>query len=943
MPSKFGGVPANQAPQSKFGGVAVEDQPSAASASAPSQPDLDKFMQSRYSGPNRARNERLKNQDRGLTPQQIYARHNAVESATANAPGMGDINEGISNLQAGEYKKGAHNLLVGEGKLGSVPLIAGSAAAAGIGPTALALGTGAVTGAAGKYGSKLLGAGEDTSNLIGDATAIAGGGAHDSDAANTAREFGASLSEKFPATRWLKSVVDETIAKRNARLAGKPVPAPQSAAPAPAPAAPTSAPKTAVIPPARQLPAASQIQQPGISPSIPASPIAAPVPGKDTSGVIKGWKPNILPNENAPVPAPQPVPPAAMSAEDEAALDQITKNMGGSKFKFVTDKGLRQTYMDALAKDKARAAGKPIPAPTNTAAAAGTAPVSAPKPAPTNIQPPVAQPPSVAKPSPMNTETPVPAQQNQVHNQDLIEQGYQERKAIRQKGATDADSRVLLRIRERFPNLRPQQFIDPTDPQYIDDGQLDAHRVDAGGRAVGKSGAQGRKPDVYRHELAKRVAESSGGPSYGPAQPSSPQAPPPPAAAQAQETPPQSSGPINGVQAVVRTPAGTKANVQYKISEAPDIKTSFDPDYDATVGHQPRDTSRVGSRQRVEQRKADMDPEAMGPSRMAGDGAPITRQGNAVTRNHGAQALKEIYAEGKPKATEYKQFVQEHANLAGMTPEQVGNMKAPILHRELMEDWQHPDVKRFADEANQSSVARMSDSELAQQMAGKMTGGKMDAFNPSDDGLPNPEFVRGMIADFPAEEQAQFFDRGGAVSQTGARLIRNAVFAKAYENPAAIERMSESTDSQVRNISNGMLKAAPEFAKLQEAVKRGDAHDLSISNEVGKAMETLDNLRTNKKNVKDWLAQQTTTGRDAVVDVLVDTLAREARRPNVIRDTLRNYASSVLSMGSPKQQGIFGDSELPSKLDLFERAYSRAKADYTSKAKFEPSMFEEAK
>src|SRR6185369_16233274 len=108
-----------------------------------------------------------------------------------------------------------------------------------------------------------------------------------------------------------------------------------------------------------------------------------------------------------------------------------------------------------------------------------------------------------------------------------------------------------------------------------------------------------------------------------------------------------------GVTAYVRTPNQTRAKVQYRISEADDIKTSFDPDYNTEIGHQPRDTTRAGSRQRVNERKGDLDPDVMGVSAMAGDGAPITKEGNAVTRNHGTQALKELYQEGKPRAQQY--------------------------------------------------------------------------------------------------------------------------------------------------------------------------------------------------------------------------------------------------------------------------------------------------
>ncbi len=378
-----------------------------------------------------------------------------------------------------------------------------------------------------------------------------------------------------------------------------------------------------------------------------------------------------------------------------------------------------------------------------------------------------------------------------------------------------------------------------------------------------------------------------------------------------------------GVTATVRTPVGTKARVRYRIDEAKDLVTSFDGDrYNAAF--QPRNTDRIGSRQRVEQRKADMDPEAMGYSRMAGDGAPITSNRMAVTRNHGLQALKEIYAEEKPLAQTYRGWVGENAGLAGKTPEQVAAMHQPILHRELNENWNPDQIARFAQEANTSSTARMSDAEIAEQMAGKLSGANMDAFHPNDDGIPNPEFVRGLIRDLPVEEQAVFFDKNGEISQSGARLVRNAVFAKAYPNRSAIERMSEATDSNVRNITNGMLRSAGDVAKLQEAIDRGDRYPLSISHDIGTAAAVIDDLRTSKKNVDDWLNQEHFGGRDPVLDELVTIFADEARRPKVIADTIRNYTRGVDQAGSPNQHSMFA-SESPTKLQLLREAYESAK------------------
>ena len=490
--------------------------------------------------------------------------------------------------------------------------------------------------------------------------------------------------------------------------------------------------------------------------------------------------------------------------------------------------------------------------------------------------------------------------------------------------------------------------ITPEQVAGMDEGTLATHIKSAGYKPPGKSGTLGRSHSQVRHDIVEAMKAAPApeprtpAPAPGSQPRSTPQPQPTPVvepkAEVAPSVKPETPAEPAGISAWVRTPSGTKAKVRYKISEAKDLKTSFDSDYNTEIGHQPRDTSRVSSRQRIEQRRSDMDPNAMGVSVMAGDGAPITTQGHAVTRNHGTRALQENYQMGGSKAGEYKNWVQENAGLAGMTPEQVAGMKEPVLHRELVEPWDHSKVKQFADEANMSSTARMSEAELAKQMAQKLKGPSMGRFKVNENGVPDAEFVRSMLKDLPVEEQGEFIGRGGEITQKGVRLVRNAVFERAYSSSKALETMAESTNPQVKNISNAMLNAAPEHARLADAIESGDAYDLGIGQEVGRAMETIENLRQGGKSVPDYLKQESMLGKDPAVNMLMQFFSEQSRRPSVMRAMLNNYAESVFGLGNPKQGGgLFGEPELPTKVELLEAAYQKALADRAPQE--EPSLF----
>ena len=390
----------------------------------------------------------------------------------------------------------------------------------------------------------------------------------------------------------------------------------------------------------------------------------------------------------------------------------------------------------------------------------------------------------------------------------------------------------------------------------------------------------------------------------------------------------------------VATPKQTKAKVQWKISPSDELNTSFRDGYEQE--YQPRNTDTKATDIRLMQRRGDMAFGAMADSYMAGDGAPITKlneatgKHDAVTRNHGLEALMQLYSENNPRADEYRKEVIDNAQVAGMTPEEVAKVKNPVLHRVLMEDWDKEKIREFAKEANQSSTARMTSGEIAKHMAEKMTSKVMESFDPSESGKPNAEFVRNLIEHLPIEEKNAFFDKDNNLNQTGERAVRNAVFAKAYPNRGAIERMAESTDDRVKNVTNGMLRAAANVARMQDGIEKGDLHDLSIAEELGDAAHVMDELRTNKKNVQDWLDQEKIGGRDPIIEKLVRIFMTESRRQRLIGDFIGNYAKSVEGLGSPKQDSMFA-MDVPTKGELLDNAYSEAKRADEERRKAEPA------
>jgi len=133
------------------------------------------------------------------------------------------------------------------------------------------------------------------------------------------------------------------------------------------------------------------------------------------------------------------------------------------------------------------------------------------------------------------------------------------------------------------------------------------------------------------------------------------------------------------------------------------------------------------------------------------------------------------------------------------------------------------------------------------------------------------------------------------------------------------------------NVTAGMLQAAPKVAQFQEAVARGDRFDLGIGPEVTDAAAVLDELSRTGTPVSNWLAQGTLFDRIPAVTKLVEILSENKRSSRRIGDVLKEYNDVADAVGSPKQESMFGPAEPPSKSDLLEAAYDRARANWKEK------------
>ncbi|MFN3326739.1 MAG: hypothetical protein ACK5AZ_24865 [Bryobacteraceae bacterium] len=391
-----------------------------------------------------------------------------------------------------------------------------------------------------------------------------------------------------------------------------------------------------------------------------------------------------------------------------------------------------------------------------------------------------------------------------------------------------------------------------------------------------------------------------------------------------------------GNTAKAKTARGRIVETRYAIVDADELVTSHDtalnenPNYPQEL--QPRDRSRKASEAQITGIVNNLDPQELGESYKASEGAPIVgpdllvESGNARTI-----ALKRVYDNLHANRTAYRDWLKSQAPALGLDPALADSLGKPVLVRVRTTD---TDRVQFAREANEQTVASMSATETALSDATKLSGRVLDLFQPSDSGeiltRDNRDFVRAFFDEaIPPAERGQYQLPDGSISQAGANRVRNAIFAKAYGDAGAIEKLAEAPDSNIRSITNGMLAAAPRFVQIEDAIAKGDLHELSIADDVAAAARKVSALRESGTKLEDYLDQEALFGDELSAEArdLLGVFSEYGRSGKRIGEVLRAYADLVEEAGSPKQQSMFGTS-VPSKLEVLASAVNRVEESY---------------
>ena len=185
----------------------------------------------------------------------------------------------------------------------------------------------------------------------------------------------------------------------------------------------------------------------------------------------------------------------------------------------------------------------------------------------------------------------------------------------------------------------------------------------------------------------------------------------------------------------------------------------------------------------------------------------------------------------------------------------------------------------------------------------------------------NRDFVRSFVGNTPEVERAAMIDRKGALTKTGENRIKAAMFNRVYDSPELSDRIFESTDNDIKNVTNGIMNSLGNSSKAEELIRTGQRDKgLSLSGDVSKAVQTFASLKDRNLSVKDFLAQGALFERELnpTQEKLLVEIDKRRRSGKKMAEFFSGYSQLVDREPNPKQGSLFGGGLRRSKDELLD-------------------------
>jgi len=353
----------------------------------------------------------------------------------------------------------------------------------------------------------------------------------------------------------------------------------------------------------------------------------------------------------------------------------------------------------------------------------------------------------------------------------------------------------------------------------------------------------------------------------------------------------------------IRTPGSEKeVSVGYMVVDANKLKQ-------ASGDFQPRDRDLKESEIQINKRAAKLDPKQLLEAPTTNTGAPIiSTDGTIISGNGRVLMLKKALASYPAEWKKYAQAVDEYTNESFSN-----NMnEIPIVVRVLDGEFTNQELIELANLSNKDSIASMNATERAVRDAKDMGIDLVSQYQGGDlTKSENRQFVNQFIQKVVSLNEQNTMTKDGAITREGVLRIQNAILASAYEDTNTLGTMLDSTDDNIKAISNAMLSAAPKFAQLKSDIAGGQVDaKYDITPQITDMAQRVSTARKNGTAISDILNQRDML---AEIDPLVKMLIKGIYNDKLTRAKSQKYMTDFLNAyveeSSRKQTGGMFDDE----------------------------------
>lgn len=352
-------------------------------------------------------------------------------------------------------------------------------------------------------------------------------------------------------------------------------------------------------------------------------------------------------------------------------------------------------------------------------------------------------------------------------------------------------------------------------------------------------------------------------------------------------------------EAEVTAPTGQKVRTRFEVVDARQLQK-------AEGELQNRDRSRDTTDLQVQDIVSKFDPTRLGPSAESDRGAPIIGPDNVIESGNGrTMAIERVYAEHPDKAEAYRAYIESLGH-------DTTGIEQPVLVRRRLTEMTPEERRAWVVGSNKDTKLELSPTERARSDADNITPDMLAKYAGGDlNSTANAGFVEAFNKKLTTGELGNMIGADRRLTPVGQQRIENAIVARAYENPAILAKMMESSNNEIRSITGSMADVAADWSRLRNDVAAGDVGgQYDITADLVRAARRVADARASGTKPYDILAQMDLTDPIGPVEAELirafynKDLTRPASR-KAVTEFLRQYTAAAREARTT--QGLFGE------------------------------------